>query len=214
MSSLSLQELSKITMPIVFNEPLSFLQRITEYMEHIYLVHRASRQPQALERMQVGGPCAGGSQTVAVNGCDPIDWPCHGRDLAPLQWTRQYSAHAFWVLSCQQLRHLCWGVFSTGMHGACALAPLSLFSTTPVCARMCVHVCMCACTRVGVCPHVFLHVCINVPVCVQAVCMYTACVLCAFVCPCVLKGDKHMALATGPAEEQAGTGKRQGSCCL
>ncbi|KAM9681804.1 oxysterol-binding protein-related protein 2 isoform 6-T10 [Dama dama] len=45
-------ELSKITMPIAFNEPLSFLQRITEYMEHVYLIHRASRQPQSLERMQ------------------------------------------------------------------------------------------------------------------------------------------------------------------
>ncbi|KAM4842658.1 oxysterol-binding protein-related protein 2 [Thomomys bottae] len=45
-------ELSKITMPIAFNEPLSFLQRITEYMEHVYLIHRASRQSQTLERMQ------------------------------------------------------------------------------------------------------------------------------------------------------------------
>ncbi|XP_038605806.1 oxysterol-binding protein-related protein 2 isoform X2 [Tachyglossus aculeatus] len=45
-------ELSKITMPIAFNEPLSFLQRITEYMEHIYLIHRASCQTQSLERMQ------------------------------------------------------------------------------------------------------------------------------------------------------------------
>ncbi|XP_032760823.1 oxysterol-binding protein-related protein 2 isoform X1 [Rattus rattus] len=45
-------ELSKITMPIAFNEPLSFLQRITEYMEHVYLIHRASNQSQPLERMQ------------------------------------------------------------------------------------------------------------------------------------------------------------------
>ncbi|XP_052581390.1 oxysterol-binding protein-related protein 2 isoform X4 [Peromyscus californicus insignis] len=45
-------ELSKITMPIAFNEPLSFLQRITEYMEHVYLIHKASNQPQTLERMQ------------------------------------------------------------------------------------------------------------------------------------------------------------------
>ncbi|KAK2110287.1 hypothetical protein P7K49_010033 [Saguinus oedipus] len=51
-SSPSFQELSKITMPIAFNEPLSFLQRITEYMEHVYLIHRASCQPQPLERMQ------------------------------------------------------------------------------------------------------------------------------------------------------------------
>uniref|UniRef100_A0A8C9PEM4 Oxysterol-binding protein n=1 Tax=Spermophilus dauricus TaxID=99837 RepID=A0A8C9PEM4_SPEDA len=47
-------ELSKITMPIAFNEPLSFLQRITEYMEHVYLIHKAALQPQPLERMQVG----------------------------------------------------------------------------------------------------------------------------------------------------------------
>lgn len=47
-------------MPIAFNEPLSFLQRITEYMEHVYLIHRASRQPQSLERMQVGGKLTSG----------------------------------------------------------------------------------------------------------------------------------------------------------
>ncbi|KAM9786200.1 oxysterol-binding protein-related protein 2-like [Neosynchiropus ocellatus] len=45
-------ELSKITMPIVFNEPLSFLQRITEYMEHTYLIHRACSLSDPLERMQ------------------------------------------------------------------------------------------------------------------------------------------------------------------
>ncbi|XP_037666826.1 oxysterol-binding protein-related protein 2 isoform X1 [Choloepus didactylus] len=45
-------ELSKITMPIAFNEPLSFLQRITEYMEHVHLIHKAARQAQPLQRMQ------------------------------------------------------------------------------------------------------------------------------------------------------------------
>ncbi|OWJ99522.1 hypothetical protein Celaphus_00009478 [Cervus elaphus hippelaphus] len=35
-------ELSKITMPVIFNEPLSFLQRLIEYMEHAYLIHKAS----------------------------------------------------------------------------------------------------------------------------------------------------------------------------
>uniref|UniRef100_A0A8C9NRA4 Oxysterol-binding protein n=1 Tax=Serinus canaria TaxID=9135 RepID=A0A8C9NRA4_SERCA len=45
-------ELSKITMPIVFNEPLSFLQRITEYMEHIYLINKACSHTDPLERMQ------------------------------------------------------------------------------------------------------------------------------------------------------------------
>ncbi|KAG7323191.1 hypothetical protein KOW79_012893 [Hemibagrus wyckioides] len=45
-------ELSKITMPIVFNEPLSFLQRISEYMEHTYLISKACAESDSIERMQ------------------------------------------------------------------------------------------------------------------------------------------------------------------
>ncbi|KAG7323610.1 hypothetical protein KOW79_013312 [Hemibagrus wyckioides] len=45
-------ELSKITMPVVFNEPLSFLQRLTEYMEHTYLIHKACTLSDSIERMQ------------------------------------------------------------------------------------------------------------------------------------------------------------------
>ncbi|KAK2851138.1 hypothetical protein Q5P01_007414 [Channa striata] len=45
-------ELSKITMPIAFNEPLSFLQRITEYMEHTYLINKACSLSDSIERMQ------------------------------------------------------------------------------------------------------------------------------------------------------------------
>uniref|UniRef100_A0A671SXB8 Oxysterol-binding protein n=1 Tax=Sinocyclocheilus anshuiensis TaxID=1608454 RepID=A0A671SXB8_9TELE len=37
-------ELSKITMPVIFNEPLSFLQRLTEYMEHTKRMHVFSIQ--------------------------------------------------------------------------------------------------------------------------------------------------------------------------
>lgn len=54
----NLQELSKITMPIVFNEPLSFLQRISEYMEHTYLIHKACTLSDSIERMQVSPPQA------------------------------------------------------------------------------------------------------------------------------------------------------------
>lgn len=50
---LTVQELSKITMPVVFNEPLSFLQRLTEYMEHAYLIHKACTLSESIERMQV-----------------------------------------------------------------------------------------------------------------------------------------------------------------
>lgn len=49
----SLQELSKIAMPVILNEPLSFLQRITEYMEHTYLIHRANATADSVERMKV-----------------------------------------------------------------------------------------------------------------------------------------------------------------
>lgn len=48
------QELSKITMPVIFNEPLSFLQRLTEYMEHTYLIHQAIASSDSVERMKVG----------------------------------------------------------------------------------------------------------------------------------------------------------------
>lgn len=69
-------ELSKITMPIAFNEPLSFLQRITEYMEHVDLIHRASCQPQALERMQ----CVAAFAVSAVAS----QWERTGKPFNPL----------------------------------------------------------------------------------------------------------------------------------
>ena len=37
-----LQELSKITMPVIFNEPLSFLQRMVEYMEYASKINAMS----------------------------------------------------------------------------------------------------------------------------------------------------------------------------
>uniref|UniRef100_A0AAQ5Z320 Oxysterol-binding protein n=1 Tax=Amphiprion ocellaris TaxID=80972 RepID=A0AAQ5Z320_AMPOC len=47
------QELSKIAMPVVFNEPLSFLQRMSEYMEHTHLIHQACSLSDSMDRMQV-----------------------------------------------------------------------------------------------------------------------------------------------------------------
>jgi hypothetical protein len=47
------QELSKITMPVVFNEPLTFLQRITEYLEYSTLINTASMQDDPADRMMV-----------------------------------------------------------------------------------------------------------------------------------------------------------------
>lgn len=40
-------------MPVIFNEPLSFLQRLTEYMEHTYLIQQANDSTDSVERMKV-----------------------------------------------------------------------------------------------------------------------------------------------------------------
>jgi hypothetical protein len=50
------KELSKITMPVGFNEPLSFLQRMTEYMEYAHLLRLAAEQEDPVSRMQVSTP--------------------------------------------------------------------------------------------------------------------------------------------------------------
>lgn len=39
-------------MPVVFNEPLSFLQRMSEYMEYAHLLRIASEQSDPIMRMQ------------------------------------------------------------------------------------------------------------------------------------------------------------------
>lgn len=46
------QELSKITMPVVFNEPISFLQRITEYMEYSELLDNACLCNDPVDRLK------------------------------------------------------------------------------------------------------------------------------------------------------------------
>ncbi|QQP41131.1 Oxysterolbinding proteinrelated protein 2like, partial [Caligus rogercresseyi] len=46
------KELTKITMPVAWNEPLSFLQRISEYVNYSYLLAHANKEPEALTRME------------------------------------------------------------------------------------------------------------------------------------------------------------------
>ncbi|EPY78186.1 hypothetical protein CB1_001112010 [Camelus ferus] len=70
------KELSKITMPVIFNEPLSFLQRLTEYMEHTYLIHKASSLADPVERMQ----CVAAFAVSAVAS----QWERTGKPFNPL----------------------------------------------------------------------------------------------------------------------------------
>ncbi|XP_038664487.1 oxysterol-binding protein-related protein 1 isoform X3 [Scyliorhinus canicula] len=69
-------ELSKIAMPVIFNEPLSFLQRLTEYMEHTYLIHEAIVCHNSLERMQ----CVAAFAVSAVAS----QWERTGKPFNPL----------------------------------------------------------------------------------------------------------------------------------
>lgn len=41
-----------MTVPVIYNEPLSFLQRITEYTEYIKLLKIASEQKDPIDRMK------------------------------------------------------------------------------------------------------------------------------------------------------------------
>uniref|UniRef100_A0A8C9Y9G6 Oxysterol-binding protein n=1 Tax=Sander lucioperca TaxID=283035 RepID=A0A8C9Y9G6_SANLU len=69
-------ELSKITMPVIFNEPLSFLQRLTEYMEHTYLIHQANSFSDSVERMK----CVAAFAVSAVAS----QWERTGKPFNPL----------------------------------------------------------------------------------------------------------------------------------
>jgi len=46
------KELSKITMPVIFNEPLSFVQRVVEYMEYAPLIQKACESRDPVERLE------------------------------------------------------------------------------------------------------------------------------------------------------------------
>lgn len=69
-------ELSKIAMPVVFNEPLSFIQRLTEYMEHTYLIHQANVTTDSVERMK----CVAAFAVSAVAS----QWERTGKPFNPL----------------------------------------------------------------------------------------------------------------------------------
>uniref|UniRef100_H3DJU4 Oxysterol-binding protein n=1 Tax=Tetraodon nigroviridis TaxID=99883 RepID=H3DJU4_TETNG len=69
-------ELSKITMPVIFNEPLSFLQRLAEYMEHTFLVHEANACSDSVERMK----CVAAFAVSAVAS----QWERTGKPFNPL----------------------------------------------------------------------------------------------------------------------------------
>lgn len=47
------KDMTRIAMPIHFNEPLSFIQRIVEYTEYLHLLEQACHVDDPIERIEV-----------------------------------------------------------------------------------------------------------------------------------------------------------------
>ncbi|KAL3289347.1 hypothetical protein HHI36_022784 [Cryptolaemus montrouzieri] len=91
------KELSKITMPVVFNEPLSFLQRLSEYMEYAHLLRLASQQPNPISRMQyvIG---------FAVSAL-ASNWERLGKPFNPLLGETYELVREEFKIICEQVSH-------------------------------------------------------------------------------------------------------------
>jgi hypothetical protein len=91
------KELSKITMPVVFNEPLSFLQRIAEYMEYSHLLRLASQQQDPVVRMQyvIG---------FAVSAL-ASNWERLGKPFNPLLGETYELEREEFKIICEQVSH-------------------------------------------------------------------------------------------------------------
>ncbi|CAG9855398.1 unnamed protein product [Phyllotreta striolata] len=91
------KELSKITMPVVFNEPLSFLQRMAEYMEYAHLLRLASQQEDPVIRMQyvIG---------FAVSAL-ASNWERLGKPFNPLLGETYELERKEFKIICEQVSH-------------------------------------------------------------------------------------------------------------
>lgn len=69
------KDLSRIAMPVVFNEPLSFLQRLMENAEYLHLLAEADAENDPVARMEVSGHVRGTSTNRLVRLCVRLPWP-------------------------------------------------------------------------------------------------------------------------------------------
>ncbi|KAK8385451.1 hypothetical protein O3P69_016342 [Scylla paramamosain] len=91
------KELSKITMPVVFNEPLSFLQRMAEYMEYAWLLDKADAQQDPVVRMQY-------VTAFAVSGL-ASNWERVGKPFNPLLGETYELQRDNYRIVCEQVSH-------------------------------------------------------------------------------------------------------------
>ncbi|XP_018782726.1 PREDICTED: oxysterol-binding protein-related protein 2-like, partial [Bactrocera latifrons] len=91
------KELSKVTMPVTLNEPLSFLQRICEYMEYAEILNKANKEEDPADRMKLVA-------TFAVSAL-ASNWERVGKPFNPLLGeTYELRRNDFKIL-CEQVSH-------------------------------------------------------------------------------------------------------------
>ncbi|XP_011497275.1 PREDICTED: oxysterol-binding protein-related protein 2 [Ceratosolen solmsi marchali] len=91
------KDFSKITTPVIFNEPLSFLQRIAEYMEYAKLLRLASLETCPIARLQY-------ISAFAVSGL-ASNWKRFGKPFNPLLGeTYELQRNDFRII-CEQVSH-------------------------------------------------------------------------------------------------------------
>ncbi|XP_037082004.1 oxysterol-binding protein-related protein 2-like [Pollicipes pollicipes] len=91
------KELTKISMPVVFNEPLSFLQRMTEYMEYSHLLQAAAQEQDSITRMQYVA-------AFAVSGL-ASNWERVGKPFNPLLGETFELHRSGFRMVCEQVSH-------------------------------------------------------------------------------------------------------------
>ncbi len=94
------RELSKITMPVQWNEPLSFLQRLSEYMNYAYLLDVASSKQDAADRLKYVATFAVSSLAANIDRM--------GKPFNPLLGeTYELKGHGFRIV-CEQVKGSTW----------------------------------------------------------------------------------------------------------
>ncbi|KRX43330.1 Oxysterol-binding protein-related protein 2 [Trichinella murrelli] len=91
-------DLSRLSIPVVFNEPLTFLQRISEYMEYSDLISKAVNETNPLIRMEV---------TFAVSAL-ASNWQRVGKPFNPIlgeTYELDHSNTTGFRICCEQVSH-------------------------------------------------------------------------------------------------------------
>nr|NP_611865.1 uncharacterized protein Dmel_CG3860, isoform A [Drosophila melanogaster]AAF47130.1 uncharacterized protein Dmel_CG3860, isoform A [Drosophila melanogaster]AAM11336.1 GH12064p [Drosophila melanogaster]ACL90698.1 CG3860-PA [synthetic construct] len=91
------KDLSKITMPVMLNEPLSFLQRLCEYMEYAQLLTEAAQQEHPADRMKYVAAFA--VSALASN------WERLGKPFNPLLGETYELQKGDYRIVCEQVSH-------------------------------------------------------------------------------------------------------------